>query len=135
MEKRTLKNLFICSTVFQIFNTINLCGYEFGFECSDILIIDYGTNISDYLNLYFMKSKFNSVEIVRHKRRNKNIDFYIDVFKKMLQNKISCNMKDVQYENIFISGTEIYSKIYAYRYINPWTNLFYIEDGLDLMIL
>ena len=130
MEKRSIQNLFICSTVFQIFNVINLCGFEFGFECSDILIIDYGTNISDYLNLDFMKSKFNSVDIVKHTRRNKNIDFYIDVLKRILQNKIACNMRNTQYANIFISGTEIYSKIYAYKYMNYSTNLFYIEDGL-----
>ena len=56
MKYKYLKNLFICSSVFQVFNTINLCGFEFGFEYSDIILVDYGTNISTYLNLNFLRS-------------------------------------------------------------------------------
>lgn len=131
MKYKYLKNLFICSSVFQVFNTINLCGFEFGFEYSDIILVDYGTNISTYLNLNFLRSKFHSVKIVKHERIITCRNIYIDVLKKILQNKIQSTLCDIKYTNIFISGTEIYSKIYAYKYLEKLTNLYYIEDGLE----
>lgn len=125
-----LQNLFICSSVFQIFNIINLCTSNCELKKSDVLLIDYGTNIDRYLDLNFMRSKFNNVRIIKHKRRTRNISIYVNVIKEILKNKILTNRWKIEYKNIFISGTEIYSKIYAYRYMDKLKNLYYIEDGL-----
>ncbi len=132
MKKKRLENLFVCSSVFHIFNVINLCGSEFGFKNSDILLIDFGTNIVEYIDLNFMRNIFNEVNVVKHKRRTKkrNVSFYFIVLKEILKNKLQSNKWNIEYENIFIAGTEIYSKIYSYRYMNPSTNLYYYEDGL-----
>lgn len=131
MKKRCLQNLFICSSVFQVFNIANLCASNFELGSSDVLLLDYGTDIDKYLDLNFMKRTFNEVKVIKHKRKNKSISVYINVLKEILKSIILCNNWKIEYRNIFISGTEIYSKIYAYRYMDHFENLFYIEDGLE----
>lgn len=98
---------------------------------SELLVIDYGNRISEQISINGLNKVFEAVYVKKIKSTsNKSIKRYI-------QNAIFLVRKDTfdlkktnRYDKVYISGTEMNSKIVALYYVKKGASLFYLEDGL-----
>lgn len=126
-----MNNLFICTTQYQIFNACNLVRMIGGI--SDLLILNEDSkliNIIDKKKAELIFLNIFSHNICRINAANYNrILFYL---KEIISNNAYSMDYNHKYDNIFISGTELHSKIVAMKYLKKRGGyLYYLEDGLE----
>lgn len=126
-------NLFVCSSPFHVFNAVNIVSNFKKSEISDIYILNIGeTSIQIYNNIK-NKKVFRKVYLINvyDALPKKKIFYYVNRVNKLLFTKKIIPNSEETYDNVFIVGTEIFSKaIYAYWLSkNKNTSLYYFEDG------
>lgn len=127
-----MNNLFIVSTVYQLFNAINIKLNSFSQTRSDLIILD----INNKTNYIAKKAKdsflFENIKIIDigFNEYTKKIKYILN--RVMAKKKIFKQLEYKKYGDIFITGTEIFSKIiYAFYKKNNYTlNLNFLEDGV-----
>ena len=122
--------LCICSSVYQIFNIINLYEMSQGKMSADLCIVDYGTSILDDVNIEYLRSFFNNVYLISACRLTGSKKAYIRIILTILKTKIK-SFFCKKYKEIFLTGTEIYSKMIAMMHSSKETSVYYYEDGLE----
>lgn len=122
-------NLFIVASLYQLFNVVNLCESEFGYEESDILFVDPGNNIRNGVDLEYLNEYFQHVHYIRIDNctpENK----YKFLLKELFSEKIFSTTIGQRYDKVFLAGTEMFSKIIALKLKKKKGSLFYYEDGV-----
>ena len=125
-----MNNLFICTTQYQIFNACNLVRMIEG--KSDLLILDDDSKLINNIDkgkaksIFFNVFSYNICKICAS--NHYKVLFYL---KELFSNKAYSMDYNYNYDNIFISGTELHSKIIAMKYLKKWGCLYYLEDGLE----
>lgn len=126
-----IRKLFICSTQYQLFNCINI-SLDSNNEKKDLLIIVLNSTILKDICFESLNRIFDNI-------------YFWDVYKKtrssvlkarfILKNLLFCSVKGINFNNVyndvFISGTEIYSKIIAMKLFKSGADIHYFEDGLE----
>lgn len=127
----TGKKLFIVSTQYQMFNVLNICN-NIGVvkDTIDLVILDFGTNIYSKLNINLLNLFFNKVYIhkikVPRRKLVKNISLALQI---IFQGRFGIQNKR-KYEEIYIAGTESYSKALAFSMGRKGFKLYYYEEGV-----
>lgn len=125
-------NLFIVSTLYQLLNTINICKNDDKFKDSVLVIMDFGNDLFgkikvDYLRTLFVDLLIGIPNMSKcHDNINKTIYCLYSLIKRNPFNISSYN----KFDNVYLSGTEILSKIVAYKMGTERSNYYYIEDGI-----
>lgn len=121
--------LFICSTQYHLLNCIRIASEKSKKSKKDVLILNFNNGLNEKINYNSLAYIFDNI-------------FHIDVCKMSdsKTKKAFCIMslllnssKDYfnnKYNQVFISGTEIYSKIIAMKLWKKGTSIFYFDDGL-----
>jgi hypothetical protein len=123
-------DLYIVSTIYQLFNAVNIAESENTYETSTILFVDYGNDIASKIDLTYLEEKFGEVifaDVSKLKTMNK-VKRNLLLFKEMFSKSPFNVHIEKQYSRVFISGTEIFSKIIAFKVLER-AELFYLEDG------
>ena len=118
---------FIVTTEYQLINAINIINSEKVYDDSEIILLEKDDRLSRKINLSYLNSKIRKVTIKKFRLHNNH-------FTKLLYTTMSLCMnrfKKKKYENVYIAGTEVYSKIIAYNILTKDGNLFFIEDGIE----
>lgn len=132
-------NYFICSTKYQLFNCINIIHNTYSEDKNNIIIIYLNEKLSKELYLLSCKSKvFSSVVLFKistpnYKKKSsiQFVKYYINVILKIIFSKNIVKIRNKKVDNIFITFTDVFSKIIAYEFIKKYNaNLFFYEDGL-----
>ena len=121
-------NLFISASIYQLFNAINITTQNNMSDNTDIILLSMKKNYVESIDISCLKKFFNNVYVIKFEIFNNKIAklgyclkiIFIDSNHKMNQ----------KYDKVFLSGTEIYSKIVAEKCIKKNGAFFYYEDGL-----
>lgn len=122
-------NLFIVASLYQLFNVINLCESKFGYEESDVLFVDPGNNIERGVDLDYLKSFFHDVHYIKIENCTEE-NKYKFLFKELFSKKIFSVKINQKYENVFLAGTEMFSKMIAFKLREKNGDIYYYEDGI-----
>ena len=123
-------NIFIVSSVYQLFNAINITEQNASFEKTSVIMIELNDNalFSNVVDIDYLKAKFKDVHIVNIQRPSNRLSKIIYVLRQLLSKSYQ-KLNDREEADVFISGTEIYSKVIAYQLMMKNSNLYYYEDG------
>lgn len=125
-----MRKLFICSSVFQVFNIINIIENNDDFLNCDLMIINYGTSILKDIDVGYLKTKFHDVTVKPASRVSSGIISYLNIITRIFGTRIQ-SFFCKKYNYIYLTGTEVYSKIYAFMRLGKKSSLYYYEDGLE----
>lgn len=125
------KNLFICSSQYQLINGINLINANYSKSENDLLVMNYGNDILNKIDMHCLKQLFRKIYLVEICGfTDCKIKKYISLLKNLFSRKpLGIDLRN-KYDHIFITGTEMYSKIVAMKYWKKGTKIYFIEDGL-----
>lgn len=128
-----MKNLFVCSTQYQLFNIVNIINQSFLQDSNELLIVGFVPELKTRLEKLAKKSrKFSQITFVKTGRANGSLKSYINCLLKMT---CPCLIYIRAYEidRLFITSTEVFSRIIAYKFfqVKQTLKLFYFEDGLE----
>jgi len=120
--------LFICASVYQLFNAINITAQEK--EKADIVLVKSGNNFVNSIYPEKLSAYFDHVYIFELVVPQSRLKKLLDVTRKLwFPGGILAQLKR-KYQKVFLSGTEIYSKIIAENSRSKEGVFFYYEDGL-----
>lgn len=128
---KTKKNLFICSTQYQLINGINLINANYSNSENDLLVMSYGNNILNKIDRNCLKRFFHNIYLAEIcGLTDSKIEKYISLLKNLFSRRpLGINLRN-KYDYIVITGTEMYSKIVAMKYWKKGAKIYFIEDGL-----
>ncbi|MFR3520600.1 MAG: hypothetical protein ACLTT4_19510, partial [Coprobacillus cateniformis] len=118
------------SSVFQVFNIINIIENNDDFLNCDLMIINYGTSILKDIDVGYLKTKFHDVTVKPASRVSSGIISYLNIITRIFGTRIQ-SFFCKKYNYIYLTGTEVYSKIYAFMRLGKKSSLYYYEDGLE----
>lgn len=134
-----MKNFFICSTPYQLFNIVNIVNAYYQKDTNYLGILDLKHDNSNYI-LTCAKSMdiFDVIKIINSgkssfnpKKKIEKISYYLNcVVRIIFPALMKANFNDL--DRLFITGTEVFSKIISYHLLsrNNICSLYYYEDGL-----
>ncbi len=125
--------LYICTSQYQIFNAVNIAnGQEYRKFDKDLLILDIGSGLIQQLNLKKMKEIFTEIFIYRICTFSERKDRVYTFLGRELISRSPYGMDlSANYTDVFITGTEMHSKIVALRYQKHCAKVHFFEDGLE----
>lgn len=123
--------LYICTSLYQVFNCLSIAKGNSVGNIRHLLILDYGSGILKKLNIESLKRVFSKVISRKICKMTESVyKRYLFYFREIISLKpYGLNIKK-HYDDIYISGTEMHSKIIAMQYVKGGADLHYIEDGL-----
>lgn len=119
---------FIVTTEYQLVNAINIINMENLHSESDIYLLEKDDRLSSKVNIGYLKESINDVYVKKYKLYNSRVIKLLFVICNLLLNPF---IKKRKYECIFISGTEVYSKLLAFHLLKKNGRIYYIEDGIE----
>lgn len=134
-----MKNFFICSTPYQLFNVGNIINTYYKKDTNYLGILDLKYDNTDYM-LRCAKSMdiFDVITIINNgkcnfdpKKKVEKMLYYLNcVMRICFPALMKVNFDEL--DRLFITGTEVFSKIISYYLLsrNNKCNLYYYEDGL-----
>ena len=110
--------LYICTSQYQIFNAINIAnGQKYRKFDKDLLILGIGSGLIQQLNLKKIKEIFTEIFIYRIcPFSEKKTRVYIFLGKELISRSSYGMDLFTDYTDVFITGTEMHSKIVALKY-------------------
>ena len=123
-------NLFIVASVYQLFNVLNLTEYNGGYKRTILVILQTKHHLEKKINIEYLRENFQNVIILNYKSFHNKFKKLMYFVGQILSPGVYGEQIKESFDNIFLSGTEMYSKIAAYKIKTESTNLFYYEDGV-----
>lgn len=128
-----MKNVFICTTQYQLFNIVNIINQKFSLDTNDLLIVGFIPELKTrIIDLAKKSNKFNHILFVKTGRADGTLKSYLGCIFKIL---FPCliHVKPYEIDRLFITSTEVFSRIIAYKFftVNKLLKLYYYEDGLE----
>lgn len=124
------KRLFVVASVYQLFNAINITEYENSYDDTSLVLLQTNELFSANFNIDYLKSIFENVWLVNFQPSSNKTIKLLHVLQELFKKKIFDVMIDKQFDEVLISGTEIYSKLIACKILREDTDLLFFEDGL-----
>lgn len=125
-------NIYICTTQYHLFNIVNIIHGFYQEDRNYLIVLDCIPTLVNRIYEQAIKADlFEKVIIVEVGQIKGNFKSYLSSIRRILFPK---NIKMIleNPDRVFISGTEIYSRIIAFNFLkNPNTKLFYYEDGME----
>lgn len=128
-----MKNVFVCTTQYQLFNIVNIINQDFSEDINELLIVGFVPALKARLEELAAKSeKFSRITFIKTGRADGTIKSYIGCAFKILCPSL-IPFKAYSINRLFISSTEIFSRIIAYKFFGCSDSLeiYYFEDGLE----
>lgn len=122
--------LFVVATSYQLFNAINITEQDQKFNSTELVFIQSNNKFSQSIDIKYLRNIFSNVYIVNYHNYEKRIHKFIYTIYSLLRKDCFGTYFKKSYDEVFISGTEIISKIVATKVISKYTKLYYYEDGL-----
>ena len=127
VENNSEKNVFfICSTQYHIFNCINIAMNIDGKK--DLIVLDFGNHVLDKFNNQRLSKVFN--KIINLFLPDHNGSRWKEIIECLLSKKKFVFLKNIKCTDIFISATDIFSRIIAIKNWKKGVKVHYFEDGL-----
>lgn len=136
-----IRNYFICSTKYQLFNCCNIIHEKYNNNNNEniLLIIILNNELSNELFAISKKSKlFTDIKLVNigvptyYKKISLCfIKYYLNLLFKIFFSNTLIEINDYNINNVFITFTDVFSRIIAYKIICKYnSNLYFYEDGI-----
>ena len=122
--------LFVVATSYQLFNAINITEQDQKFNSTELVFIQSNNKFSQSIDIKYLRNIFSNVYIVNYHNYEKRIHKFIYTIYSLLRKDCFGTYFKKSYDEVFISGTEIISKIVATKVISKYTKLYYYEDGI-----
>lgn len=126
-----MNNIYVCTTQYHLFNIINIIHGFYQNDNNILIILDCIPSLVEKIHNQAVKSEmFTKVKIVKVGQIKGDFKSYFSSIKCILfPRSIMLNFENV--DRIFITGTEIYSRIIAFMVLKDKnTKLFFYEDGM-----
>lgn len=119
------------ASLYQCFNAINITEHDNKYEETYLLLLETNKKFSSSINLEYLKTVFANVWIIRFKEYESKIRKSLYLLKETFGTKVyGTSIVHYDFDEVFISGTEMHSKIVAYKLMGKNTKLYYYEDGI-----
>lgn len=125
-----MNNLFICTTQYQLFNIINIINSYYVNEENNLIILGCISGLKQRLsNIASRTNLFSRIVKLDAGKIDSSLGGYLKSFIYIIHPGVFSNFIA---DRVFITGTEIYSRIIAFNCIkkNANTSLYYYEDGM-----
>lgn len=124
------KSLFICTSQYQVFNCLSIAKSRE--DNPDLLVLNYDGGILKKLNFTGLKKIFSNIYTYDICPITASARVRYSFWAKEIINKNSYGINyQVGYKDVFISGTEMHSKIAAMKCESKGAKVHYFEDGLE----
>lgn len=126
-----MKKLFIASSVYQLFNAINITNQYNDFNNTSILLLETTDDgrFSSCFDTNILKNLFENIFLIKYKIKRNKCNKLLYVLQMIFDKSICGNYINQKYDEVYIPGTEIISKVLAYKLLKKDSKLYYYEDG------
>lgn len=128
-----MKNIFICTTKYQLFNIANII-HSYFMDCeNDLLVLDCIPDLADELQQTAKRGNlFDQVLIIKAGPICGTLVSYVRTLETICFPSTIKLPSPKRYDRIFITATEVYSRVIACMLIkeNAHCQLYYYEDGM-----
>lgn len=124
-----MMHLFVIASIYQLFNALNIINSKNDFENVEICILNFNNTITEKIDLAYLENKVKKVRIIDIYPTSGKAQKILLVLKSKVK-KIFNRNKLLKYASIYLSGTEVFSKIILFYFRDTSTQIFYYEDGV-----
>lgn len=125
------RDLYICSSQYQLLNCLSIAKSNRYNAVADILILSFENGLKTKVDTKSLSQVFDKVffyDICKVNESKKKM--YMFLLHEVLKKNPYGMIYRTKYDNAYITGTEFHSKFVALKYARKGTKLHYYEDGL-----